>query len=114
MLMTAFVAAALLATAAPRLANACGGDDDKAPPAPTAKKATPKHAAVAAFKVDGMHCDGCAAKVKNGLLAKDGVVEVNVSMGDHRVTVKYDADKLDTAKIAKMISEIGYKATAEA
>jgi copper chaperone CopZ len=110
-LITAFAAAAFLTAAAPRIADACEGHG-KAPQAE--KKAAPKKVALASFKVDGMHCDGCADKVKNGLAAKDGIVEVTVSVADKRVTVKYDAEKLDVGKVAKLISELGYKATAEA
>lgn len=112
-LIAALAVAALVSTTGLSAALACEGHD-KAKSAETSKKAAPAKVATASFKVDGMHCDGCADKVKSGLAAKDGVVKVEVSVADKRVTVTYDAAKLDVSKVAKLITEIGYKATAEA
>lgn len=110
-IVTALAAAAFLFAAAPQVADACEGHGKSAE-----KKAkdAPKNMASASFKVEGMHCDGCADKVKAGLAGKDGIVEVSVAVADKRVTVKYDADKLDISKVAKLIADLGYKATAEA
>lgn len=95
-----------------RTASACGA----AGAATKAATAKPRPAKVmtASFKVDGMHCEGCADKVTAALGAKDGIVSVKVALGDKRVTVEYDPTKLDTTKIAKMISDAGYAASAEA
>jgi copper chaperone CopZ len=110
-LATALAAAALLFVSAPQIAAACEGHG-----APTAakKKEAPAKVATASFKVEGMTCDGCADKVRTGLAAKDGIVKVTVSVADKRITVEYDAAKLDTGKISKLITELGYKAAAEA
>jgi len=93
-------------------ALACEGHDK--PAAAQNKGPAPAHVATASFKVDGMTCEGCAGKVKNGLTAQAGIVKVEISLADKRVTVSYDADKLDVAKVAKLISDLGYKAAAEA
>jgi copper chaperone len=78
------------------------------------EKAAPKKLASATFRVDGMHCEGCSEKVKTALGAKDGIVKVLVTLESKRITVDYDAAKLTVDQIAKMITELGYKATAEA
>src|SRR5262245_45032423 len=114
-LVSALAAAFLLSTASVSVALACDGHDkDKDKTSATEKKPAPAHVATASFKVEGMHCDGCADKVRTGLASASGIVKVDVSVADHRVTVQYDADKLDVAKVAKMISDLGYKAAAEA
>ena len=110
-IFTAFAAAALLTTATPRLTDACEGHDKKGK---AEEKKLPSHMSTASFKVEGISCDGCADKVKSGLAAKDGIVKVEVATASARVTVQYDADKLDVGKIAKMLTDMGYKATAEA
>ncbi len=107
----AFAAAALISTTGMSVALACEGHD-KAGTAEK-KKETPAKVATASFKVEGMHCDGCADKVKGGLAAKDGIVSVKVDVAAKEVTVTYDVAKLDVAKIAKLIGELGYKAAAE-
>ncbi|HKA86110.1 MAG TPA: heavy-metal-associated domain-containing protein [Haliangiales bacterium] len=65
-------------------------------------------------KVSGMHCEGCADKIKAGLAKLDGIVNVDVKVADGLVAVKYDKTKTTAEKIAKAINELGYKAAAEA
>jgi copper chaperone CopZ len=112
-LISAFAAALLLTTSGVSVAFACDHDKDKDK---TSEKnaPAPAHVATATFKVEGMHCDGCADKVKNGLAAAPGIVGVDVDVANKSVRVKYNPDKLDVAKIAKLISDLGYKAAAEA
>jgi len=111
-LVSALAMAALVSTSGLSVALACEGHGK--PGQAEKGKEKPAKMATASFKVEGMHCDGCADKVKNGLAAKAGVWKVEVSVANKRVTVQYDADKLDGAKAAKLISEPGYKAAAEA
>ncbi len=115
-LISALAAALLLSTSGLSVALACDGHDkDKDKTSASEKKApAPAHVATASFKVEGMHCDGCADKVRSGLATKAGIVKVEVSVANKRVIVQYDADKLDVAKVAKLISDLGYKAAAEA
>jgi copper chaperone len=111
-LISAFAVAALVSTSGVSVALACEGHGK---PGQAAKdKAKPAKVATASFKVEGMHCDGCADKVKAGLAGKEGVWKVEVSVANKRVTVQYDADKLDVAQVAKLIGELGYKAAAVA
>lgn len=87
-------------------------DDGKAE-AP--KKTEPvKKAANASFHVDGMHCGGCADRVKTALMKADGIVGVDVSVADKRVKVNFDATKFTAEQIAKMISDLGFPASTEA
>jgi copper chaperone len=93
------------------IALACEGKEhdakqEKKQPAPARKVAS------ATFTVEGMHCEGCSDKVKATLTAKAGILKVDVKA--KQVTVEYDAEKWTVDKIAKVIGELGYKATAEA
>jgi len=111
-LISALAAAALISTTGLSVAVACEGHNKAAA---TDKKApAPARVATATFKVEGMHCDGCADKVKAGLASSKGIVDVIASSANKSVTVKYDADLLDVSKVAKLISDLGYKAVAEA
>jgi copper chaperone CopZ len=118
MRIKALAASCLLAglttfTAAAALACPDGKEKDKTAvkentPAPNAKIAT------AAFHVTGMHCSGCSDKVKSTLAKADGVLKVDVKLADGRVVVSYDANKISSEKIAKLMTEAGYPAAAEA
>jgi copper chaperone len=110
-LVAAGLAAALLVSVPAPSAYACDGHGKGT--AAGAKKDRPAKVATASFKVDGMHCAGCSDKVTAKLNAQDGVVSVKVALADKRVTVEYDPAKLDAGKIAKIITEVGYAATAE-
>lgn len=81
-----------------------GGDGAKQ------EKKQPKKVATATFQVDGMHCGGCAEKVKKALDANAAIVKVDVKVADKRVTVDYDAEKLNPEQIAKLITDLGYPA----
>ena len=107
-----FFAAAVMATlfALPH-ATACDGEhknEEQKKQAPAAQLKT------ASFKVNGMHCQGCGDKIKTALTKTDGVQKVSVKSADKRIVVDYDAKKLTTEKIAKIISDLGYPASAEA
>jgi mercuric ion binding protein len=96
-------------------AHACPGKDK----AQTAKaepkqEAVPASATTAVFKVDGMHCGGCGDNIKTALAKATGIYKVDVKSADKRVTVSFDATKISADKIAKLISEAGYPASAEA
>ncbi len=106
-------AAALAMTTAVPTVLACEGKDG-AKNAKQAEKAPAARLASATFRVEGMHCGGCGDKVRATLTAKGGIIKVDVKQADKRITVEYDADKWTPAQIAKIISELGYKATAEA
>ena len=111
-LVAMFFAGILTVSMANATAQACEGHDKKA--GKTEKKKEAQKLAAASFKVEGMHCEGCADKVKGALAKRDGIISVDVKVADSRVSVQYDAAKLSTEQIAKLISELGYKARAEA
>lgn len=76
------------------------------------KKAHPETAAiegdVVKFKATQMSCGGCANKVKNLLSSVDGVKVVSVNLETKVVTVSYDSQKTDAAKIQDSFKKINY------
>ena len=58
--------------------------------------------------VTGMTCSGCENTVKNGLKQIDGVVEVQASHKNNKVTIKVEKDKVSREEIAQQIETIGY------
>lgn len=96
-------------------ASACPGKDkEQTAKAEPKQDAIPASATTAVFKVDGMHCGGCGDNIKTALAKAGGVYKVDVKSADKRVTVSFDATKISADKIAKIISEAGYPASAEA
>ena len=61
------------------------------------------------FRVEGMDCASCAAKIENALQRMPGVTEVAVSVTGGTVTVSHDAGGVDHDKIRDQISDLGYR-----
>lgn len=57
-----------------------------------------------------LHCGSCASKIDKGLKKSDGVLKVNSDIDSKIVTVKYNPEKTDEAKIKRTIKKLGYEA----
>ncbi len=106
-----FAAAALATVVALPPAAACDHDQKDEP---SQKQAPAAQLKTASFKVNGMHCQGCGEKIKSTLAKTTGIHKVDVKQADKRIVVDYDAKKITPEKIAKIISDLGYPASAEA
>ncbi len=62
------------------------------------------------LSIDGMHCGGCAGKVKAALSACEGVTEVQVSFEDSKASMRVD-DGTDTHVLIEAVKKLGYKVT---
>ena len=60
------------------------------------------------IKIDGMHCEHCAAKVENALASLDGVKKVKVKLV--KGLAKIDGDVSDEA-IKAAVSAAGFSVT---
>ena len=69
---------------------------------------TANDGSVVKFKATQMSCGGCANKVKKLLVSVDGVKEVAVNLETKVVTVNYDGQKTDAAKIKDSFKQINY------
>ena len=61
------------------------------------------------LKIAGMHCASCAVNIENTLKKEEGVFEVNVNFASEKVSLEYDPNIISLEKIAKIISDLGYK-----
>jgi copper chaperone CopZ len=61
------------------------------------------------LKLNGIHCNGCAAKIKKNLdkLNMDHTTDVNSSTGN--VKIIFDADKAGLSDIKSKITELGFQ-----
>lgn len=56
-----------------------------------------------------MHCGNCVKKITENISFEKGVKDLEVSLEDRTVRVKYDASKTDSATLAKAIEKLGYE-----
>lgn len=61
------------------------------------------------LKINGMSCAACANRIEKALLAKEGIVKVNVNFAVEKATVEFNPEQIDIASIQKIIADIGYK-----
>jgi len=85
--------------------NLPGGHEDKPETVPPKGHRT-------RYRVSGMDCASCAAKIDTALRRTPGVADVNVSVPAGTVTVAHDDTVVPTA-LAKRISTLGYKVTGQ-
>ena len=70
--------------------------------------------ATSTIKIEGMHCDGCANRVK-GLLEKEpGVREADVSYQAGEARVKHNEPTVTTDRLREVVEGAGYSAQAGA
>ena len=55
-----------------------------------------------------MHCANCENKIKGNLRFEKGVVKIETSVEDQKVTITYDGKKTDVAKLQAAMKKIGY------
>ena len=57
------------------------------------------------LKIDGMHCQNCAAKVTNALKAIGGNADIDLKLGRATLTCP---EKLDNESIVKAVEALGF------
>ena len=61
------------------------------------------------FKIEGMHCDGCAFTVKTLVEKEPGVKAATVSFKDSEARVLYDPQATNEDRLAATIQRPGYR-----
>lgn len=74
--------------------------------------AAPADARWTSLHVTGMHCGGCAKRIKNALAGVEGVVGVEVDLGKAEVRVATTTGDALLARVTQTIDGLGFKATA--
>lgn len=65
----------------------------------------------AEFHIEGMHCDSCAALIKETLEETAGVSDADVNLGGKTAVVNFDRNVVQHQTIIKIIQDLGYNAT---
>jgi P-type Cu+ transporter len=63
------------------------------------------------LNIEGMHCDSCAADIKETLEATAGVRNVDVTFKRKTAIVEYDEAVTQQSTLIKKIQDLGYQAT---
>ncbi len=63
----------------------------------------------ATFKIEGMHCDGCAETVKTLVEKEPGVKAVTASFADGQARILYDPQAIDEERLVATIQRPGYR-----
>jgi copper chaperone len=65
----------------------------------------------ARFKIDGMHCDGCANTVKAMVERQPGVQIADVSYDQGQARVLYDPQTIAEDALVATVQKLGYRVT---
>ncbi|MGQ0655289.1 MAG: heavy-metal-associated domain-containing protein [Betaproteobacteria bacterium] len=63
------------------------------------------------FKVEGMHCSGCAATIQALLQRSDGVKKASASFDAGEARVLYDPALISDDQVACVIEQAGFRVT---
>jgi len=64
---------------------------------------------VSRYRIDGMHCEGCAQTIEALVVAEAGVKSVSVSFREREARVEFDPQCVSEAAIAAAIERAGFK-----
>ncbi len=62
------------------------------------------------FKIKGMHCAACSARVEKAVSSLEGVFKAQVSLAAEKMQVEWDPEKISTDDIISKVQESGYDA----
>jgi P-type Cu+ transporter len=65
----------------------------------------------AEFHIQGMHCESCAADIRETLEGTAGVQQADVTFNGKTAVVDFNPDVVQEATIVKKIQDLGYNAT---
>ncbi|PMU89993.1 heavy metal-associated domain-containing protein, partial [Pseudomonas sp. GP01-A4] len=68
-----------------------------------------KHSQQSRYRVDGMDCASCAAKIDTAVRRVPGVEDVSVSATAGTMTVRHGDDEAVGPAITKTVTGLGYK-----
>ena len=61
------------------------------------------------FKIRGMHCDGCAARIRMLLEREPGVREAGVSFHEGHACVRFNEHAADIERLVEVIENAGFE-----
>jgi len=60
------------------------------------------------MNITGMQCGGCSNKISLALRETDGIEDVQVSLASGKVTVRYDDERVRSAKLHGIVTATGF------
>ncbi len=63
------------------------------------------------FKVNGMMCSGCQARVKRIVSLLNGVQNVSVDLENGKMCVQFDPEQVQIKKIIESLNDAGFQTT---
>jgi copper chaperone CopZ len=70
--------------------------------------------AATTFTVQGMHCAGCAQRLRTALGRLDGILTTDPDHQTGRVTVRFDPDRVAADALAQRLGDAGFQVLAVA
>jgi len=61
------------------------------------------------FKIEGMHCDGCATNIQSLLTRKAGVQKAVASFKEGEARILYDSNAVSEEQLVAAIENSGYQ-----
>ncbi len=61
------------------------------------------------FKIAGMHCDGCAARLARLLKAADGVAQADASFAETSAHIRFDPAKTSVENLKEVVKKAGFE-----
>lgn len=65
------------------------------------------------LKVDGMHCEGCAGRIRTLLEKEPGVRRAEVSFTDGEARVRHNPHAVELERLAEVIEKGGLRVAAQ-
>lgn len=65
----------------------------------------------ATIRIEGMHCDGCAGRVRRVLEREPGIREAHVTHDEGRARVKYNESLVTVERLKTLVETAGYTAS---
>jgi copper chaperone len=63
------------------------------------------------LKIEGMHCDGCAERIRTVLEREPGVRAAEVSLTNKQARVKFNLRNLDDGRLVELVETAGFEVT---
>lgn len=102
------LAAALVMSAGVLPAGAAEADAAEADAAAVAVAKPKKELKEVTFSVS-MHCEKCVTKITENISFEKGVKDLEVSLENHTVRIRYDASKTSEQVLKEAIEKLGYE-----
>lgn len=65
------------------------------------------------FRISGMSCAACAARIEKGLNKLEGIKQANVNFAVEKATVEFEDSSLSSSQISEVVKKLGYEAIKE-